>query len=80
LSGHSGISKNSNRHILLICNGAIRTFPFEKGVGFESCAVLLVVEALLFAPIANVCLEDLVAFHLVFVAMMGGDGGGKRML
>jgi hypothetical protein len=49
-------------------------------VGFESCAGLLVVEALLFAPIVNVCLEDLAAFDLVFVAMVGGDGGGKRML
>ncbi len=34
-------------------------------------------EALLFAPIVNVCLVDLVAFDLVFVAMVGGDGGGK---
>ncbi len=30
----------------------------KKVVGFESCAVLPVVEALLFAPIVNVCLED----------------------
>ena len=39
--------------------------------------VLPVVEALLFAPIVNVCLVDLVAFDLVFVAMVGGDSGGK---
>jgi hypothetical protein len=44
-----GISKNSNRHILLICKGAGH-FHSKKGVGFESCAVLPVVEALLFAP------------------------------
>ncbi len=34
-------------------------------------------EALLFAPIVNVCLVDKVAFNLVFVAMVGGDGGGE---
>jgi hypothetical protein len=49
----------------------------KNGLGFESCAILPVVEALLFAPIVNVCLVDLVAFDLVFVAMVGGDGGGK---
>jgi hypothetical protein len=38
------------------------------------------VEALHFNPIVNVCLEDLVAFDLVFVAMVDGDGGGKRTL
>jgi hypothetical protein len=38
------------------------------------------VEALHFDPIVNVCLEDYVAFYLVFVAMVGGDGGGKRIL
>ncbi len=32
-------------------------------------------EALHFNPILNVCLED-----LVFVAMVGGDGGGERTL
>jgi hypothetical protein len=55
------------------------TFPF-KVISFESCAILPVVEELSFAPIVNVCLEDWVAFNLVFVAMVGGDGGGKRML
>jgi hypothetical protein len=38
------------------------------------------VEALHFDPIVNVCLEDKVAFDLVFVVMVGGDGGGKRAL
>ncbi len=33
-------------------------FHSKKVVGFETCAVLPVVEALLFAPIVNVCLED----------------------
>ncbi len=33
-------------------------FHSFKVVGFESCAVLPVVETLLFAPIVNVCLED----------------------
>ncbi len=33
-------------------------FHFKKGIGIESCAILPVVEALLFAPIVNVCLED----------------------
>jgi hypothetical protein len=33
------------------------------------------VEALHFDPIVNICLED-----LVFVAMVGGDGGGKRTI
>jgi hypothetical protein len=33
-------------------------FHSKKVVGFESCAILPVVEALLFAPIVNVCLED----------------------
>jgi hypothetical protein len=33
-------------------------FHSKKVLGFESCAVLPVVEALLFAPIVNVCLED----------------------
>ena len=42
-------------------------------VGFESCAVLPIVEALLFAPIVNVKIED-----SLFVAMVGGDGGGER--
>jgi hypothetical protein len=42
-------------------------------VGFESCDILPIVEALLFAPIVNVQIED-----LVFVAIVGGDGGGKR--
>ncbi len=55
-------------------------FHSKKVVGFESCAVLPAVEALLFAPIVNVCLEDKVAFNLVLVAMVGGDGGGERML
>ncbi len=32
-------------------------------------------EALHYNPIVNVCLVD-----LVFVAMVGGDGGGKRTL
>jgi hypothetical protein len=57
-SSLSGISKNSNQHIHLICKGTMGTFLFQKVVGFESCAVLPVVEALLFAPIVNVCLED----------------------
>jgi hypothetical protein len=39
-----------------------------------------VVDLLLFAPIVNVCLQDLLAFDLVFVAMVGGEGGGERML
>ncbi len=47
-SSLSGISKNSNKHILL---------HSKKVIGFESCAILPVVEALLFAPIVNVCLE-----------------------
>ena len=34
-------------------------------------------EALLFAPIVNVCLVDEIAFVLVLVAMVGGDGDGK---
>ena len=34
-------------------------------------------EVLPFALIVNVCLVDLVAFVLVFVAMVGGDGDGK---
>jgi hypothetical protein len=38
------------------------------------------VEALSFDPIVNVSLEDYVAFDLVFGAMVGGDGGGKRTL
>jgi hypothetical protein len=33
---------------------------------------------MLFAPIVNVCLEDYAAFNLLFVAMVGDDGGGKR--
>ncbi len=47
-------------------------------MGFESWAVLPVVEAFLFAPIVNVGLEDQVAFDLVFVAMVEGDDDGKR--
>jgi hypothetical protein len=39
--------------------------------------VLPVVEALLFAPIVNVSLVDYVAVVLMFVAMLGGDGGDK---
>ncbi len=59
----------------------MRTFPLQTYIGFESCAILPVVEALLFAPIVNVCLEDSVAFDLVFVAMVGGDDCvGKRTL
>jgi hypothetical protein len=50
--------KKSNQQILLICKGAMGTFPSKKVVGFESCAILPVVEALFFAPIVNVCLED----------------------
>jgi hypothetical protein len=38
------------------------------------------VEALRFDPIVNVCLEDYVAFDLVLVLMVGGDGGGERTL
>jgi hypothetical protein len=38
------------------------------------------VEALLFALIVNVCLVGYVAFDLMFVAAVGGDGGGKRTL
>jgi hypothetical protein len=35
--------------------GAMGTFPFKNSrVGFESCAVLPIVEALLFAPIVHV--------------------------
>jgi hypothetical protein len=75
LSSLRGISKNSPRHILIVGIGAMGTFPFKTVVGFESCAVLPVVEALHFDPIANVCLED-----LVLVAMVGGDDGGKRTL
>jgi hypothetical protein len=45
--------------------------------GFDSYALLPVVEALPFAPIVNVCLVDKVAFVLVFVALVGGDGGGE---
>jgi hypothetical protein len=48
-------------------------FHSKTVVGFESCAILPIVEALLFAPIVNVYIED-----LVFVMMVGGDGGGKR--
>ncbi len=33
-------------------------FHSKKVVGFESCAVLPVVEALLFAPIVNIYLDD----------------------
>ncbi len=44
-------------------------------MGFESCAILPVVEALLFDPIVNVWIEDLVC-----VAMVGGDGGVERTL
>jgi hypothetical protein len=54
LSSLRGISKNSPRHILRVGIGAIGTFPFKTVLGFESCAVLPVVEALLFAPIVNV--------------------------
>jgi hypothetical protein len=50
-------------------------FHSKTVIGVESSAVLPVVEALHFDPIVNVCVED-----LVFVAMVGGDGGGKRTL
>ncbi len=55
-------------------------FHSKTVVDFESCAILPVVEALHFDPIVNVCVEDKVAFDLVFVAMVGGDGGGKKTL
>ena len=58
LSSLIGISKNSNQHILLICKGAMGTFSVLQSCSFESCAVLPVVEALFFAPIVNVCIED----------------------
>jgi hypothetical protein len=50
-------------------------FHSKTVVGFESCAVLPVVQELHFDPIVDVCLED-----LVFVAIVGGDDGGKRTL
>jgi hypothetical protein len=48
-------------------------FYSKMVVGCESCAILPIIEALLFALIVNVQIED-----LMFVAMVGGDGGGKR--
>ncbi len=70
-----GISKNSAQHIIGVGIGAMVTFTFKTVVGFETSAVLLVVEALPFATIVNVYIED-----SVFVAMVGGDGGVERTI
>jgi hypothetical protein len=80
LSRLNSISKNSPRHNLLISIGAMGTFPFKTVIGCDSCSILPVVEASSFDPIVNISLEDLVAFDLVFVAMVGGDGDGERTL
>jgi hypothetical protein len=57
-SSHSGTSKKAIDISSSFVKEQWGHFHSKRGIGFESCAVLPVVEALPFAPIVNVCLQD----------------------